>query len=187
MGLRSSITTDKAFQKLKAPPVITKSVFKLKMVGVNCWNCWWGFAMFCEKRFLDSAPPKTPKSVINFKSPKILYTGDFLKYPRYRQRQAVVTLSLYNSGLCSVWVQWCHSLQTDPSAPFCTHAKIISDSLLYLRPESWQPFHFLEDIVAFLSRRRRLVCKCWTCCLKFTWNLASLKSHWHQNAGVGLL
>jgi len=26
-------------------------------------------------RFLDSAPPKTPESVTNFKSPKILYTG----------------------------------------------------------------------------------------------------------------
>jgi len=34
MGLRSS-TTDKACQHLKAQPVITKSVFKLKMVGVN--------------------------------------------------------------------------------------------------------------------------------------------------------
>jgi len=35
MGLRSSTTTDKAFQHLKAPPVIKKSVFKLKMVGVD--------------------------------------------------------------------------------------------------------------------------------------------------------
>jgi len=35
MGLRSSTTTDEAFQHLKAPPVITKPVFKLKMVGVN--------------------------------------------------------------------------------------------------------------------------------------------------------
>jgi len=26
-------------------------------------------------RFLDSAPPKTPKSVTNFKFPKILYTS----------------------------------------------------------------------------------------------------------------
>jgi len=35
VGLRSSTTTDKAFQHLIAPPVITKFVFKLKMVGVN--------------------------------------------------------------------------------------------------------------------------------------------------------
>jgi len=43
MDLRSSTTTDKAFQHfLKAPPLITKSVFKLKMMGVN-------FSMFCEK------------------------------------------------------------------------------------------------------------------------------------------
>jgi len=40
MGLRSSTTTDKAFQHLKAPPLITKSVFKLKMVGVNFSNFW---------------------------------------------------------------------------------------------------------------------------------------------------
>jgi len=33
MDLRSSTTTD-AFQHLKASPVITKSVFKLKMGGV---------------------------------------------------------------------------------------------------------------------------------------------------------
>jgi len=32
MGLRSSTTTDKTFQQLKAPPVNTKSVFKLKML-----------------------------------------------------------------------------------------------------------------------------------------------------------
>jgi len=49
MGLGSSTTTDKAFQHLKALLVIKKSVFKLKMVGVNFWNFWWGFAMFCEK------------------------------------------------------------------------------------------------------------------------------------------
>jgi len=35
MDLRSSITTDKAFQHVKAQPVITKSVFKLQMMGVN--------------------------------------------------------------------------------------------------------------------------------------------------------
>jgi len=33
VGLRSSTTADKAFQHLKAQLVITKSVFKLKMVG----------------------------------------------------------------------------------------------------------------------------------------------------------
>jgi len=33
MGLRSSTTTHKAFQHLKAPPVITKLVFKLETVG----------------------------------------------------------------------------------------------------------------------------------------------------------
>jgi len=49
MGLRSSKTTDKAFQHLKAPPVITKSVFKLKMVGVNFWKVCWDFSMFCKK------------------------------------------------------------------------------------------------------------------------------------------
>ena len=27
---------------------------------------------------------------------------------------------------CTLWVQWRHSLHTDPSAPFCTHAKVIS-------------------------------------------------------------
>ena len=37
VGLRSSTTADKAFQHLKAL-VITKSVFKLKMVGDNVWN-----------------------------------------------------------------------------------------------------------------------------------------------------
>jgi len=35
MGLRSSRKTDKSFQHLKAPRVITKSIFMLKMVGVN--------------------------------------------------------------------------------------------------------------------------------------------------------
>jgi len=35
MGLRSSTTADKAFQHLKAQLVITKYVFKLKLVGVN--------------------------------------------------------------------------------------------------------------------------------------------------------
>jgi len=49
IGLRSSTTADKAFQHLKAPPVITKSVFKLKMVRVNFWNFWWGFSIFCKK------------------------------------------------------------------------------------------------------------------------------------------
>jgi len=42
MGLHSSATADKVFKHLKAPPVITKSVFKLKMLGVN-------ISMFCEK------------------------------------------------------------------------------------------------------------------------------------------
>jgi len=41
MGLHSSTTTGKAYQHLKAPPVIAKSVFKLKMVRV--------IFMFCEK------------------------------------------------------------------------------------------------------------------------------------------
>jgi len=36
MGLCSSTTADKAFQHLEAQLVITKSVFKLKMVGDNC-------------------------------------------------------------------------------------------------------------------------------------------------------
>jgi len=49
MGVRSSTTADKAFQHLKTQLVITKYIFKLKMVGVNCWNFWWDFAMFCEK------------------------------------------------------------------------------------------------------------------------------------------
>jgi len=49
MDLRSSTTTDKAFQHLKALPVITKPVFKLKMVGVNFWKFWWNFSTFCEK------------------------------------------------------------------------------------------------------------------------------------------
>jgi len=49
MGLRSSATTDNAFQHLKAQLVISKSVFKLKTVGVNFWNFRWGFSMFCEK------------------------------------------------------------------------------------------------------------------------------------------
>jgi len=35
MSLRSSTTTDKAFQHLNAQPVITKSVFTLQMIGVN--------------------------------------------------------------------------------------------------------------------------------------------------------
>jgi len=35
MGLRSSTTTDKAFQHLNAQPVIAKSVFKLQMMGIN--------------------------------------------------------------------------------------------------------------------------------------------------------
>jgi len=37
-----SSTTDKTLQHLKAPPVIKKSVFKLKMLVV-------GFSVFCEK------------------------------------------------------------------------------------------------------------------------------------------
>jgi len=49
MGLRSSTTTDKAFQHLKAPPVITKSVFKLQMMGVNFWNFLWRFSMLYYK------------------------------------------------------------------------------------------------------------------------------------------
>ena len=35
VGLRSSTTADKAFQHVKAELVITKSVFKFKMVGDN--------------------------------------------------------------------------------------------------------------------------------------------------------
>jgi len=50
MGLRNSTTTDQAFQHLQAPSVIPKSVFKLKMVGVNFWNFWWRFSICCEKR-----------------------------------------------------------------------------------------------------------------------------------------
>ena len=42
---------------------------------------------------------------------------------------------------------------------FCAHAKVISHSLLYVRPESEK--HFLDVTVAFLSRRRALVCKDW--------------------------
>jgi len=49
VGLRSSTTADKAFQHLKAKLEITKSVFKIKMVGENFWNFWCGFSMFCEK------------------------------------------------------------------------------------------------------------------------------------------
>jgi len=49
VGLRSSTTADKAFQHVKAELVITKSVFKLKMVGDNFGNFWGGFSMFCGK------------------------------------------------------------------------------------------------------------------------------------------
>ena len=48
MGLRSS-TTHKAFQHLKARPVITKLVLRLEMVGGNFWNFWRSFSRFCEK------------------------------------------------------------------------------------------------------------------------------------------
>jgi len=45
MGLRSSTTTDKACQHLKAPPVITKSVFKLK---------WWELTFEVFQRFIKN-------------------------------------------------------------------------------------------------------------------------------------
>jgi len=48
MGLHSSTTTDKVFEYSKTPPVITKSVFKSQMVGVNNWNCWWDFSINCK-------------------------------------------------------------------------------------------------------------------------------------------
>jgi len=49
VGLSSSTTDDKAFQHCKAQLLISKSVFKLKMVGYNLWNFWWVFSIFCEK------------------------------------------------------------------------------------------------------------------------------------------
>ena len=42
---------------------------------------------------------------------------------------------------------------------FCAHTKVISHFILYVRPESEK--HFLDVTVAFLSRRRALVCKDW--------------------------
>ena len=47
MGLRSSTTSDEAFQHLKPQLVITNSVFKLKMAGDNFWNL--DFSTFFEK------------------------------------------------------------------------------------------------------------------------------------------
>jgi len=41
------------------------------------------------------------------------------------------------------------SLYTDPSAAFCIHTKVISHSLLCLRPESLQPFHFSTSLSHF--------------------------------------
>jgi len=91
MGLRSSTTTDEVFQHLKVPPVITKSVFKLKMVGVNFWKFWWGFSIFSKKLqnvcsvaanpdqmdkngcdFWTQRPPK-PSNPLQTSSPEIPY------------------------------------------------------------------------------------------------------------------
>jgi len=64
---------------------------------------------------------------------------------------------------------WFPSLQTDPSAAFCTPTKVIYHSFLYLRPETQEPFHFLGVIVAFLSRRHTpSVCTRWACLLVTT-------------------
>jgi len=80
----------------------------------------------------------------------------------------------------TLWEQWCHRWHSDPSATFCTHTKVISHLLLYLRPEPSQPFHFFDVIVAFLSRGRRPVCMSWPCLVLTTHShplnfLASLK------------
>jgi len=76
------------------------------------------------------------------------------------------SLTFHGLWDCTLWVHCRHSLHTDPSPAFCTHAKVISHSLLSLRTESQAPFHFLDVIFAFLSRRRRPVCKCWACLVR---------------------
>jgi len=50
----------------------------------------------------------------------------------------ITDASLTFHGLwdCTLWLQWCHSLHTDPATAFCTHAKVISHSVLFLRLES---------------------------------------------------
>ena len=44
-----------------------------------------------------------------------------------------VSLTFHGLRDCTLWVQWCHSLHTDPLTAFCTHTKVISHSLLYLQ------------------------------------------------------
>ena len=95
-------------------------------------------------------------------------------------------------------------LHTDPSVAFCTHTKVISHSLLYLRSKAQGPLHFLDVIVAFISQRRRPVCKRWACivfgltthCIVHTFPEITQKvyseSHMpqilqHQNVSVGLV
>jgi len=50
---------------------------------------------------------------------------------------------------CTLCVKQCDSLCTDPSAAFRNHTKVISHSLLYLRPELLQPFHFSTSLSHF--------------------------------------
>jgi len=80
--------------------------------------------------------------------------------------ELITDASLTLQGLWDgiLWVLWCYSVLTDASASFCSHTKVISHSLLYLlRPESKEPFYFLDAIVADLSRRPTPVNKHWTC------------------------
>ena len=46
------------------------------------------------------------------------------------------SLTFHDLWDCTLWVHWCHSLHTNPSAASCTQTKVISHTLLYLRPES---------------------------------------------------
>jgi len=59
--------------------------------------------------------------------------------------------------------EWCHSLHTDAWVAFCSNKKVVSHSLLYVRPESYEPCDFLGVVVTLLSQRRRPVCKRWAC------------------------
>ena len=111
------------------------------------------------------------------------------------------SLTFHGLWDCTIQVDWCNSLHTDPSAAFCTRTRVTSNSSLNFQDQNHRALPFLGVIVVLLSRRRRPVYKRWDClmllgneCTHFQLlrektfsNLTSLKCYEHQNAGVGLI
>jgi len=139
--------------------VLLKSNLKLQCLEIcQCPETYQNHLKICQIDIKNLSGQNKPPFIWLFKGQKkaklyLRYCHSFVtkKYQNYTNIKKIFfeikiksCLALYwSTGLptfhglwnCTFWVQWCHSLHTDPLAAFCTKVSPIH-SCLYLRSES---------------------------------------------------